>query len=103
MRTIVALRYVGLILLTPALLVLHAQDPRLVGPRKRIPGSFLRVEAGDTREGLDVDGLVERLRSEGPQTPLFLTKHPRLRRGKEGGTNPLEPEAEVDGEQYIWI
>ena len=102
MRTIVALRYVGFILLTSALLV-HAQDPRLVGPRKRIPGSFLRVEAGDTREGLDVDGLVERLRSEGPQTPVFLTKHPRPRRGKEEGTNPLEPEAEVDGEQYIWI
>ena len=92
MRTIVAFRYIGLILLTTVLVFGH--ESRLVGLSSTISGSFLRVEAGDTSETIEVDGLIERLRSEGLQTPVFLTKQPQLRK---------ERETKVDEEQYIWI
>ena len=94
-----AFRYIGVILLTTVLVFGH--DLRLVSSSKRTPGSFLRVEAGDTRETIDIGSLIERLRSDRLQTPVFLTKQPQLR--KEGERNPLEPETEVDEEQYIWI
>ena len=94
-----AFRYIGVILLTTVLVFGH--ESRMVGPSRRIPGSILRVEAGDTRETIEVDGLIKRLRSEGPQTPVFLTKQPPVRKERE--RNPLEPKTKVDDEQYIWI
>ena len=99
-----AFRYIGVILLTTALVFGH--ESRLVSSSRRTPGSFLRVEAGDTRETIKVDGLIERLRvrSEGLQTPVFLTKQSQLKR--EGERNLLEPKrakTKVDEEQYIWI
>ena len=99
MRTIVAFRYIGVILLTTVLVFGH--ESRMVGPSRRIPGLFLRVGSGATRETIEMGSLNERLRSEGLQTPIFLTKLPQLR--KEGERNPPEPEAEVEEEQYIWI
>ena len=94
-----AFRHIGVILLTTALVFGH--ESRLGSSSRRTPVSFLRVEAGDTRETIEVDGLIKRLRSEGPQTPVFLTKQPPVRKERE--RNPLEPKTKVDEEQYIWI
>ena len=99
MRTIVAFRYIGVILLTTVLVFGH--ESRMVGPSRRIPGLFLRVGSGATRETIEIGSLIERLRSDGLQTPVFLTKQPQLR--KEGERSPLKPEIKVDEEQYIWI
>ena len=95
MRNFVALVSLGLLFLAS---VVNASDPRLVGPTKRVPGSFLRIEVGDTRESVEfgLDGLIEMLRTAGPQTPVFLTKKERK------GPNPLAQGTKkpVGGWQY---
>ncbi|CAM6053554.1 unnamed protein product [Sphagnum tenellum] len=66
-------------------------DRNLVGANGRIPGALLPFATAFRRE------LLEELRRDGPQTPVFISKNQALYKN----ANPLKPKNPVGGAAYL--
>ncbi len=87
-----------ILLLTVVAGTCGGDNPKLLGNGKRIPGSLLYVEKGQTRATLDVEFVVGRLTRDGPASPHLISKKPEV---DDADAALLRPRKPVDGRNYL--